>query len=213
MRAMTTLHTGSMKIRCRAAEGYEQTRKIFCNLAKGSNVSLDMSQIPSFSAPSARRTFLTLCGSAAAASVALLLGCSGETSAATTVPFRLSDAEWRKRLSPEAYYVLRRAGTEAPYSSALNNEHRRGAFICAGCDLPLFASSTKFDSGTGWPSFYDHLPRAIGETTDRSLLMARTEVHCARCAGHLGHVFNDGPVPTGLRYCMNGVAMKFVAGR
>ena len=172
---------------------------------------IDMTQHPTLATPAARRTFLTLCGSAASASAALLLGCSGQTSAATTATFRLSDAEWRKRLSREAYYVLRQAGTEAPFSSPLNDEHRPGSFICAGCALPLFSSTTKFDSGTGWPSFYDHLPRAIGEGSDTSLLLARTEVHCARCAGHLGHVFDDGPKPTGLRYCMNGVAMRFVA--
>lgn len=129
--------------------------------------------------------------------------------AATPASLRLSDAEWRKRLSPQAYAVLRLASTEYPFTSPLNNEHRRGTFICAGCALPLFASATKFDSGTGWPSFFDHLPHAIGERSDTTLGMDRTEVHCARCAGHLGHVFNDGPRPTGLRYCMNGVAMTF----
>lgn len=105
--------------------------------------------------------------------------------------------------------MLREAATERPFSSALNNEHRRGIFMCAGCGLPLYSSSTKFDSGTGWPSFYDHLPNAIGARTDTSLGMVRTEVHCARCAGHLGHVFDDGPAPSGLRYCMNGVALQF----
>ncbi|QKS01161.1 peptide-methionine (R)-S-oxide reductase MsrB [Sphingomonas sp. CL5.1] len=123
--------------------------------------------------------------------------------------WELSDAEWRKRLSPRAYAVLRRAATEAPFSSPLNKEHRKGVFSCAGCDLPLFASATKFDSGTGWPSFYDHLPGAIAERADKSLPEERTEVHCGRCGGHLGHVFHDGPRPTGLRYCMNGVALTF----
>nr|WP_281372360.1 peptide-methionine (R)-S-oxide reductase MsrB [Novosphingobium hassiacum] len=130
-------------------------------------------------------------------------------SAATPVRFTLSDAEWRKRLSPQAYAVLRRAGTEVPWSSPLNSEHRRGRFLCGGCALPLYASATKFDSGTGWPSFYDHLPRAITTLGDSSLGFQRTEVRCARCDSHLGHVFNDGPRPTGLRYCMNGVAMRF----
>ena len=129
--------------------------------------------------------------------------------AASSSGWKLSDAEWRKRLSPRAYAVLRQAATEAPFSSPLNKEHRKGVFSCAGCDLPLFASATKFDSGTGWPSFYDHLPGAIGERVDRSLAEERTEVHCARCGGHLGHVFHDGPRPTGLRYCMNGVALTF----
>ncbi|OAH44680.1 methionine sulfoxide reductase B [Sphingobium yanoikuyae] len=139
-----------------------------------------------------------------------LAGSDGSAAvAATASPFRLSDAEWRKRLSPQAYSVLRQASTEYPFTSPLNSEHRRGTFVCAGCALPLFASATKFDSGTGWPSFFDHLPNAIGERNDASLGMDRTEVHCARCAGHLGHVFNDGPRPTGLRYCMNGVAMAF----
>jgi peptide-methionine (R)-S-oxide reductase len=120
-----------------------------------------------------------------------------------------SDAEWRRILNPAQYDVLRRHGTERPGSSPLDREKRKGTFLCAGCDLPLFSSETKYDSGTGWPSFYRPLPDAIGTKEDRSLFMTRTEVHCRRCGGHLGHVFNDGPPPTGLRYCMNGVAMKF----
>lgn len=127
-----------------------------------------------------------------------------------TVDFKaLSAAEWQKRLSPEAFYVLRKHGTERAGTSPLNKEKRKGTFACAGCDLPLFASDTKFESGTGWPSFYAPLPSAVGETTDKSLFMSRTEVHCSRCESHLGHVFNDGPKPTGLRYCMNGVSLKF----
>ena len=122
---------------------------------------------------------------------------------------KLTDAEWRNRLTPEAYDVLRKHGTERAGTSPLNHEKRKGTFACAGCDLPLFASDTKFESGTGWPSFYQPLPDAIGTTTDRSFFMTRTEVHCSRCEGHLGHVFDDGPPPTGLRYCMNGVALKF----
>jgi peptide-methionine (R)-S-oxide reductase len=125
-------------------------------------------------------------------------------------PFQLSDAEWHKRLTPVQYATLREAATERPFTSPLNKEHRKGTFLCAGCDQKLYASSTKFESGTGWPSFYRPLPNAIGTSTDRDLGYERTEVHCARCGGHLGHVFNDGPKPTGLRYCMNGVAMKFV---
>ena len=121
-----------------------------------------------------------------------------------------SDDEWRRILSTAQYDVLRRHGTERPGSSALNREKRKGTYACAGCDLPLFASDTKYESGTGWPSFFRPLADAIGTTEDRSLFMTRTEVHCRRCGGHLGHVFNDGPQPTGLRYCMNGVAMKFV---
>jgi peptide-methionine (R)-S-oxide reductase len=122
-----------------------------------------------------------------------------------------SDAEWKKLLSPAAYDVLRHEGTEAPFTSALNNEHRKGIFACAGCKLDLFDSATKFDSGTGWPSFFKPLPGAVEETSDRSLFMVRTKVSCHRCGGHLGHVFDDGPRPTGLRYCMNGVAMSFRA--
>jgi len=127
-----------------------------------------------------------------------------------TIDFRnISDAEWRKRLSPQAYDVLRKHGTERAGTSPLDHEKRKGTFACAGCDQPLFSSDTKFNSGTGWPSFYEPLPHAVETKSDRTFFMTRTEVHCARCAGHLGHVFNDGPRPTGLRYCMNGVAMKF----
>jgi peptide-methionine (R)-S-oxide reductase len=160
-----------------------------------------------------RRAILGLAGSTAAAALAWRLFAHGEAAAiaATPASFHLTDAEWRKRLSPQAYNVLRQAATEFPYTSPLNNEHRKGLFSCAGCALPLFSSITKFDSGTGWPSFYDHLPNAIGERSDTSIGEERTEVHCARCAGHLGHVFEDGPKPTGLRYCMNGVAMTFRA--
>ena len=123
-----------------------------------------------------------------------------------------SDAEWKKRLSADQYAVLRQEATETPGTSPLLEEHRAGTFACAGCDLPLFSSKTKFDSGTGWPSFWQPLPDAVGTTTDTSFGMTRTEVHCRRCGGHLGHVFNDGPKPTGLRYCMNGVAMVFKPG-
>ena len=120
-----------------------------------------------------------------------------------------TDAEWRKELTPEQYKILRQHGTERPGASPLNAEKRPGKFLCAACDNELFASDTKFESGTGWPSFFKPLPDAVGTKTDRSLFMSRTEVHCARCGGHLGHVFEDGPKPTGLRYCMNGVAMTF----
>jgi peptide-methionine (R)-S-oxide reductase len=120
-----------------------------------------------------------------------------------------SEEEWRKILTREQFNVLRKHGTEFPGSSPLNREKRKGTFACAGCDLPLFSSDTKYESGTGWPSFWQPLPNAIGTTVDKSLLMTRTEVHCRRCGGHLGHVFDDGPKPTGLRYCMNGVALKF----
>ncbi len=120
-----------------------------------------------------------------------------------------SDAEWRKRLTTGQYYVLRQAGTEYPFTSALLHEKREGVFACAGCDLPNFSSKTKFDSGTGWPSFWAPIEGAVKETKDDSLFMTRTAVSCPRCDGHLGHVFDDGPQPTGLRYCMNGVALKF----
>lgn len=121
-----------------------------------------------------------------------------------------TEAEWKALLAPEQYAVLREEDTEAPNSSPLLNEHRKGTFACAGCDLPLYSSDTKYDSGTGWPSFYDVLPNAVGRKQDNTLFSTRTEVHCRRCGGHLGHVFDDGPPPTGLRYCMNGLALKFV---
>ena len=121
-----------------------------------------------------------------------------------------TEEEWKKILTPEQFYVLRKEGTERPYSSALNNEKRKGTFLCAGCDLPLFESSTKFESGTGWPSFYRAIDGRLETTVDHKLIYPRTEYHCARCGGHHGHVFDDGPKPTGLRYCNNGVVLKFV---
>ena len=133
----------------------------------------------------------------------------GGSAAPVHYPVTLPDAEWRKRLSPEAYQVLRHEGTEPPFTSPLLNEHRHGIFVCAGCAKPAFASTTKFDSGTGWPSFWAPLKDAVATRADGSLGMSRTEVHCPRCGGHLGHVFDDGPKPTGLRYCMNGVALRF----
>ena len=159
-----------------------------------------------------RRHFLTLAGTGAAAFA--LFGCKG-VSAGPPEKFELtlSDAQWKAKLSPAAYNVLRHEGTEAPYSSPLNKEHRAGIFSCAGCALPAFSSKTKFESGTGWPSFWAPLANAVKSRTDSSLGMARTEVHCRRCGGHLGHVFDDGPKPTGLRYCMNGVAMTFTPGK
>ena len=127
----------------------------------------------------------------------------------TTFEVSKTDAEWRKLLTSQQFHVLRSHGTERPFTSPLDKEYRAGTFSCAGCDLPLFSSTTKFDSRTGWPSFHTPLENAVGETVDRSFFMTRTEVHCRRCGGHLGHVFDDGPPPTGLRYCMNGVAMTF----
>jgi peptide-methionine (R)-S-oxide reductase len=129
--------------------------------------------------------------------------------AAETFEVTKTEEEWKKLLKPEAFEVLRKHNTERPNTSALLHEARKGTFNCGGCDLPLYGSATKFDSGTGWPSFFDYLPDAIKTSTDYYLILPRTEVHCRRCGGHLGHRFNDGPQPTGLRYCMNGVAMTF----
>jgi peptide-methionine (R)-S-oxide reductase len=126
-------------------------------------------------------------------------------------PLGRNEEEWRRELTPDQFYVLRKHGTEPPGSSPLDHEHRDGVFSCAGCGSPVFSSAAKFDSGTGWPSFWEPLPGAVATSEDRSFFMVRTEVHCANCGGHLGHVFDDGPRPTGLRYCMNGVAMRFAA--
>jgi peptide-methionine (R)-S-oxide reductase len=135
----------------------------------------------------------------------------GDAADAETFEVTHTVEEWKKLLTPNQFKVLREAATERPFTSPLNDEHRQGVFSCAGCDLDLYSSDTKFDSGTGWPSFWKPLDNAIGTTRDASLGMVRTAVHCRRCGGHLGHVFDDGPKPTGLRYCMNGLAMKFRA--
>lgn len=134
---------------------------------------------------------------------------SAQVASDKTFEINKTSAEWRKVLTPEAFDVLRKHHTEAPFSSPLDKITAVGTYHCAGCDLPLYSSATKFDSGTGWPSFYAPLDNAIGTSIDRALLMVRTEVHCSRCGGHLGHVFDDGPAPTGKRYCMNGVALAF----
>lgn len=137
----------------------------------------------------------------------------GEAAAKPAEPrWALSEGEWKRRLTPEAYRVLRLEGTERPFSSPLNGEKRAGRYRCAGCSLPLFSSSAKFDSGTGWPSFWQPLPGAVATKVDFKLIVPRTEYHCQRCGGHQGHVFKDGPRPTGLRYCNNGVALIFEPG-
>lgn len=147
--------------------------------------------------------------SAIGGAVALQLGADRAFAASASFPLTLTDAEWRKRLTPDQYKVLREEGTEYPGSSPLLHEKHRGNFACAGCDQEAFSSTTKFESGTGWPSFWAPLDHAVGTTRDTSAGMVRTEVHCANCGGHFGHVFDDGPQPTGLRYCLNGVALNF----
>lgn len=127
----------------------------------------------------------------------------------TSFMFAKSDGEWKETLTPDQYHVLRHHGTEPPGSSPLNYEKRTGLFNCAGCGQPLFSASTKYESGSGWPSFWEPLPGAVATSTDHKIGYARTEVHCARCGGHLGHVFDDGPQPTGKRYCMNGISLSF----
>ncbi len=139
-----------------------------------------------------------------------LLADGADVAAAPTPPLNRPNSEWKKTLSPAAYNVLREEGTERPGSSPLNNEKRPGVFACAGCSLPLFTSAMKYESGTGWPSFFTAIPDAFGTTTDYKLIYPRTEYHCARCGGHHGHLFDDGPPPTGTRYCNNGVALRFI---
>ncbi len=159
-----------------------------------------------------RRDWLGLLSSIGVAGAAQAQSPAPAAKAAKIEPLLLSAAQWKQRLTPAQYEVLREEGTERPFSSPLNDEKRKGTFLCAGCELPLFASGMKYDSGTGWPSFFTTLPGAVATKRDFKLILPRTEYHCARCGGHQGHVFDDGPKPTGLRYCNNGVALKFVAG-
>ncbi len=156
-----------------------------------------------------KRRFLFACGAVGLATAFGNAWYGSKPGAAETFEVTLTDAEWRKRLTPDQYAVLRQSDTERPFTSKLLHEARRGTFTCAGCDRDLFASTTKFDSGTGWPSFWAPLDHAVGTVRDTSFGMVRTAVHCSRCGGHLGHLFDDGPKPTGLRYCMNGVALGF----
>ena len=152
-----------------------------------------------------RRAFMGIAAGTALAAIAIAT--SGRAAAAFEV--QRSAADWRRRLGPQRFHILREAGTERPFSSPLLHEKRKGVFTCAGCALPLFSSAAKYDSGTGWPSFWKPLPNAVAYQRDLTLGMVRTEEHCRRCGGHLGHVFDDGPRPTGLRYCMNGLALNF----
>lgn len=154
-----------------------------------------------------RRSFLGFLG-LGGASVALA-ACSGTPAQAKDFPVTRSEAEWKKRLTAQQFAVLRQEATERPYSSPLNKEKRKGVFACAGCNTAVYSSRTKYDSGTGWPSFWEAIAGSVGTKTDRKLLYPRTEVHCATCGGHLGHIFDDGPKPTGKRHCLNGVALTF----
>jgi peptide-methionine (R)-S-oxide reductase len=142
--------------------------------------------------------------------IGLIIGAKVMANDALFTPLKLSDEEWKRRLTPEQYHVLRKEGTEAPQSSGLNAEKREGVFVCAGCGLELFSSAMKYESGTGWPSFFDIIPGHLETKIDFKSIWPRTEYHCAKCGGHQGHVFKDGPKPTGLRYCNNGVALKFI---
>lgn len=150
-----------------------------------------------------------ICGWLGTAAALPLLSACGSSAEAKTFPVRFTETEWKKRLTPAQFYILRQKGTERPGTSPLNKEKRKGTFHCAADGHPLYSSETKYESGTGWPSFWKPLPGAIGTSTDWDVGYPRTEVHCARCGGHLGHVFDDGPKPTGKRYCMNGAAMVF----
>ena len=155
----------------------------------------------------ARRRFLGWLGASAA--IPAIAACGGGSAEAKAYPVSYSEAEWRKRLTPDQFFILRQEGTERPFTSPLLDEKRKGTYVCAADGNALFSSATKYHSGTGWPSFWRPLPGAVGQSTDHKLGYARTEVHCARCGGHLGHVFDDGPKPTGKRYCINGDALLF----
>ncbi len=158
-----------------------------------------------------RRNFSILASLAGLAGGASWLSLRASAENAEVFEINKTAEEWKAVLTPQQFAVMREEATERAWTSSLLEEHRKGTFTCAGCALPLYASETKYDSGTGWPSFFDVLPNAVGKKEDKTLFSTRTEVHCKRCGGHLGHVFEDGPQPTGLRYCMNGVSLNFVA--